>query len=278
MLNGVLILFGLLFLLNGFLYLRQPDMVFFPLRQLDGNPSQWGLVYEDVFFDSTNGKRIHGWFVPSGTQGKTILFFHGNGGNISHRRESIEIFHRLGMNVFIIDYQGYGRSEGKPSEKAMAGDARSAWQYLTGKRGLKPSQVIIFGRSLGGAVAARLAGETKPAALILESTFSSVNDMARELFPLLSWLIYPRYRFATAEHVSHVTAPLLYVHSRGDDVIPFHLGERVYQSANRPKVFLEIHGDHNSGFARSQPGYEQALGQFLDSDLLRQTGAKIQDR
>lgn len=250
-------------LLNGLMYLQQPSMIFFPDRRLQATPAQWGFDYEDVSFRAADGVQLHGWYVPRAGARRVLLFFHGNAGNISHRGDSIAIFNRLGLDVFIFDYRGYGRSEGQPGEEGMYRDASAAWRYLTEKRGFASEDVILFGRSLGGAVAANLAAEVPAGGLILESTLSSARDFANLVFPLLSRLVLLRYNFDTLAKVRQASCPLLVLHSREDEVMPFRLGEKVYAAAGEPKRFVEISGDHNGGFLRSQPAYEAALADFV---------------
>jgi fermentation-respiration switch protein FrsA (DUF1100 family) len=266
--NILLLLLGLA-LLNGCMYLQQPSMIFFPYATLDQTPAEWGLAYEDVFLDTEDGVRLHGWYIPRHGSKQTLLFFHGNAGNISHRGASVEIFHRLGLNVFIFDYRGYGKSQGKPEENGLYKDARAAWRYLTDERGFDQEDIILFGRSLGGAVAADLAAEIQPGGLILESTFSSARDVANAVFPILSRLIFLRYDFNTVAHVRRVACPVLVLHSPDDDIIPFRLGEKVFQAANEPKSLVKMRGDHNSGFLMSQPDYERALGAFVSRSVMR---------
>ncbi len=260
--NILLLLLGLV-LLNGCMYLQQSSMIFFPYATLDQTPAEWGLVYEDVFLDTEDGVRLHGWYIPRHGSKQALLFFHGNAGNISHRGASVEIFHRLGLNVFIFDYRGYGKSQGKPDEKGLYKDARAAWRYLSKEREFGQEEIILFGRSLGGAVAAKLAAEIQPGGLILESTFSSAKDVANAVFPILSRLIFLRYDFDTAAHIRRVACPVLVLHSPDDEIIPFRLGEKVFQAANEPKSFVKMRGDHNSGILMSQPDYERALGAFV---------------
>lgn len=260
--NILLLLLGLV-LLNSCMYLQQSSMIFFPYATLDQTPAEWGLVYEDVFLDTEDGVRLHGWYIPRHGSKQALLFFHGNAGNISHRGASVEIFHRLGLNVFIFDYRGYGKSQGKPDEKGLYKDARAAWRYLSKERGFGQEEIILFGRSLGGAVAAELAAEIQPGGLILESTFSSAKDVANAVFPVLSRLIFLRYDFDTATHVRRVACPVLVLHSPDDEIIPFRLGEKVFQAAKEPKSFVKMRGDHNSGILMSQPDYERALGVFV---------------
>ena len=260
----VVILLFLVFL--GFMYVNQPHMVFFPIKELRGAPGSWGMEYENVTIESLDKTaKLHGWYIPAKGATKTLLFFHGNAGNISHRGESIQIFHNLGLNVFIIDYRGYGSSTGEPSEKGIYDDARSAWQYLTQTRAVPASDIIIFGRSLGGVVAAQLASQVNAAGLILESIFSSAKEVANHLMPVMSRLVYLRFSFDAVNTVKKVNFPLLVLHSPADDIIPYKFGKKVFAAGNEPKTFFEMKGDHNGGFLESQPEYQQALEKFINS-------------
>ncbi len=263
MVNGIVSVLLILLLLNVWMYFQQPAMTFYPYRQLYQTPSDWGLAYEDVFLTTPDETRLHGWYLPREGSQRALLFMHGNGGNISHRRDSLAIFHRLGFNVFIFDYRGYGRSEGVPGEQGLYEDAATAWQYLVDQRGFARDDIVLFGRSLGSTIAAKLAAEVGPAGLILESSITSARGFAQAVLPLLSRMVVMRYRFDTAAYVRRVTCPVLVAHSPDDDIIPFQLGEAVYAAANQPKTFLTMQGDHNSGFLQSQPGYEQGLREFM---------------
>jgi len=267
MFNGLFISVLVLSLFVGWLFHQQPAMIFFPTKSLVETPAEWGLQYEDTTLETADGVELHGWFIPHQEAPRTLLFFHGNAGNISHRRESVEIFHRLGLNVFIFDYRGYGNSQGEPSEDGLYLDAMAAWQYLAQEKGFDKQKIIVFGRSLGGAVACNLAAEVQPGALILESTFSSAKDMANVVFPIMSRIVPLRFKFNAEESIKRVTAPLLVVHSTEDDIIPFRLGEKIYHAANQPKSLVKMRGDHNSGFLLSQPAYEQGLETFLSMHL-----------
>lgn len=263
LLNAVIAIVLGVVALNVWMYFAQPAMVFYPTRDLDATPSDWGLAYEDVDLRAPDGVHLHGWYVPRTGSKRVVLFLHGNAGNISHRGDSIAIFHRLGLNVLIVDYRGYGQSSGKPSEAGLYRDALTAWRYLTDTRGIDAGHIIVFGRSLGGAVAAELATQVRPGALILESTFESARSMARAAFPVLSHLIVLRYRFDTHSRIQRVRCPVLVVHSAEDEIIPYYMGQRIFEAANQPKEMLTLRGDHNMGFIESQPEYERALGAFL---------------
>ena len=254
-------------LLNAVMFLQQPRMIYFPMETLDSTPKDWGYEFEDVYLQTSDGIQLHGWFIPTPGAGKTLLFFHGNAGNISHRRESIEIFLRLNLNVFIIDYRGYGRSQGKPNEKGTYADGDAAWDYLVNTRKVKPDDIVIFGRSLGGAVATHLAASSKPAALIVESAFSSARDMANIVLPLVSYLVYLRFNYDTVDTIQKVTCPVLVIHSKDDEIIPYRLGLKIYQSAKQPKSHLVIRGGHNDGFYISGTDYTEGLRTFMDTHL-----------
>jgi fermentation-respiration switch protein FrsA (DUF1100 family) len=200
-----------------------------------------------------------------------LLFFHGNAGNISHRLESIALFNRLGLDVLIVDYRGYGRSTGRPTEAGTYRDARAAWDYLVGARGIGPGRIVVFGRSLGGAVGAWLgsqlpAGEA-PAALIIESSFSSGADMARRLYPMFPAGLLTRLNYPVVDYAARLTCPVLVVHSRDDEIIPYAMGRAIYDAAPPPKYFLELRGDHNAGFWISRESYTAGLEAFFEDVL-----------
>jgi fermentation-respiration switch protein FrsA (DUF1100 family) len=256
------------------LYLFQGSMVFLanlPGRALEATPADIGLKYEDVRFDTADGERLHGWYVPAVNARGVLLFFHGNAGNISHRLESIMIFNRLGLDVLIVDYRGYGQSTGKPTESGTYRDAQAAWNYLLGERRASPGRIVIFGRSLGGAVGAWLAAglpvEQRPAAVIIESSFTSGADMARRLYPLFPARLLTRLKYTVAEYAARLPCPVLVVHSRDDEIIPFAMGQAIYAAAPQPKDFIELRGDHNAGFWISREAYMAGLDEFLNSVL-----------
>ena len=266
-----------LLLLNAFMYFQQPNMTFYPLSELDGTPANWGLDFENVNLQTTDGVRLHGWYVPAAGSEQVLLFFHGNAGNISHRRASLEVFYRLGLNVLMIDYRGYGQSQGSPSEAGLYMDASAAWAYLLDEKGFAADQVVIFGRSLGGAVAVDLASNVSARGLILESTMSSSRDFAQLVFPVLSRLIFMRFDFDSAAKLPSVKTPVLVLHSPDDEIMPFELGETVFEAANEPKAFVRMRGGHNDGFHLSQPEYEQALGEWLPKIYVKRgTGRKAE--
>lgn len=263
----VLIILALCLGVMSLLYVFQEKMIFFPGKRIVDTPGSIGLHYEDVYLVTEDDVRIHGWYVPRVDEKATVLFFHGNAGNISHRLDSISIFHDLGLSVFIIDYRGYGRSEGRPSEKGTYRDAMAAWNYLVDERRLRPDEIIVFGRSLGGGVAAGLAARVTPAAIILESTFTSIKELGKHYYPYLpvSWIA--RVRYSVDEDISSFNCPVLVIHSEQDDVVPFRHGQRLFANAREPKMFLPISGDHNTGFLLSGDVYVEGMKRFLETSL-----------
>ncbi len=256
--TGYVLLVAAIYLLQGrMLYL--PDQ---PGRELAATPADAGLDYEDVSIETADGVKLHGWYIP-GPSSRVLLFFHGNAGNISHRLESIRQFHHLGLSVFIIDYRGYGQSKGRASENGLYLDAEAAWRYLTRTRGVDPGDVVIFGRSLGASVAAWLAARHEPLALIVESSFSSVPDIAREIYPWLPVRWLSRLRHATVDYVRDVRCPVLVIHSRDDEIIPFHHGEAILAATPEPRSFLELRGSHNEAYLLDANNYVERLGEFL---------------
>lgn len=248
-------------------YAFQPHLVYFPTRELVADPAAVGLKYEDVRLETEDGVRLHGWFVPARQARATLLFLHGNAGNISHRLDSLRIFHGLGVDVLIIDYRGYGQSDGRPSEEGTYRDARAAWRHLVQARGAPPERIVVFGRSIGAAIAAALAVEHRPGALILESGFTSIPDLGADLYPWLPARWLARLHYDTRARLPRVAAPVLIVHSRDDEIIPFAHAEALYAAAREPKSLLVLRGSHNAGFMESGRSYIDGLAGFLDRHL-----------
>lgn len=250
----------LVFLLQGrLLYLAGA-----PGREIDATPDDVGLMYEDVWLETADGVEIHGWFVH-GNSDRVLLFFHGNAGNISHRLFSIRQFVDLGMSVFIIDYRGYGHSSGWANEEGLYRDAEAAWQYLVDDRDVAAQDIVVFGRSLGGSVAANLAAKVQPRALILESTFTSIPDIAQERYPWLPVRLISRLSHPTVEYLKDVHAPVLIIHSLDDQLIPYHHSKSLLETANQRGTILSIRGTHNNAIAVDAAAYTSGLNDFLAS-------------
>lgn len=259
---------ALYMLAAAWLYFSQKRMLFFPRAEHVAAPGLIGMKYSDVYLTNRLGTRIHGWWVPRDGARYAVLFAHGNGGNVSHRLETIRIFHELGLSVMLYDYSGYGKSEGEPSEEGMYADARAAWGWLTREQEIAPERVVLFGRSLGGAVTAHLAAELagegmRPAGMVLESTFTSVPDMAAYTYPWMPVRPLVRYQYDSAEALESVNVPTLFAHSEDDEIVPYALGLRLYEGYAGPKSFLSLTGDHNSGYLTMGDAYIQGLATFL---------------
>ncbi len=247
-------------------YLMQARMLYLanvPGRSLERTPADIGTEFHDVSIDTADGVRLHGWYVPADSD-RVLLFFHGNAGNISHRLESIRQFLQLGLSVLIIDYRGYGQSEGRTTEQGIYRDAEAAWRYLTETNNIPATRIIVFGRSMGASAAAYLAARHRPLALIIESSFTSVPDIAREYYPWLPVRWLSRLRHAAEEFVRQSKSPVLVIHSRDDEIVPLHHGKAIFAAAGDPKAFLEIRGTHNDAFLRDEQNYLSGLRSFLD--------------
>lgn len=254
-------------LLSALLYFMQPRFIYYPSTALAGKPSDIGLEYQDLELRTADGVRLHGWLVPHPQSRLMLLFLHGNAGNISHRLDFIRVFHDMGLAVLMLDYRGYGRSEGRPTEEGTYQDALAAWSALTQDRGTAPRDIVVYGQSLGGGVATWLAERITPGAVILESAFTSVTDMARHYYPYLPVGLLTRIRYPNIERVPRIHSPILFIHSRTDEIVPYEFGATLFAAANEPKSFLEIRGGHNDGFYVSMDAYTRGIAKFLRKHL-----------
>jgi fermentation-respiration switch protein FrsA (DUF1100 family) len=244
-------------------YVVQDRLLYFPLGEVRATPSVLRLPYEDVRLATQDGQTLAAWWIPAQKERAVLLFCHGNAGNISHRLDSIDIFNRLGLSVLIFDYRGYGASTGRPSEQGTYRDADAAWRYLVEVQKKQPERIILFGESLGGAVAADSASRRKAGGLIIMSSFTSIPALARELYPFLPvrWLV--KFRYATIDKIGAIAAAKLIIHSPDDEIIPFAQGRALYEKAAEPKQFLQIRGGHNEGFLVSGDMYVKGLDNFI---------------
>ncbi|NGP77255.1 alpha/beta hydrolase [Balneolaceae bacterium YR4-1] len=257
-------LIGLYLLLIVLLYVFQTGMMYHPTEHLYQTPTAIQLDFEDVTFKSANGDEIHGWFIPAEPARATVLLSHGNAGNISDRLETLRILNNLELNVLIYDYSGYGKSTGSPSEQTTYENVLAAWNYLTGQRNIPSESIILMGRSLGGPVAAWLATKEEPAGLILESTFTSATNLATEIYPFLPVRLMLRFTYPTTDYLSKSSVPVLVMHSREDQLIPFHHGKELYEVAGMPKMFFEMNGAHGNAHMVTGEEYANALDKFLN--------------
>jgi fermentation-respiration switch protein FrsA (DUF1100 family) len=241
----------------------EKGLVFFPDPHLVGTPIDVGLEYEDVFFDTSDAVKLHGWWVPA-PGAPVFLWFHGNAGNISHRLENIKLLHDLvGVQVFIFDYREYGRSQGRISREGSFLDAAAAYRYVTETRRVPAGDAVLFGRSLGTALATDLAVKNPCRALILESAFTNSSDMAKMLAPFLfDWR--PRVPYDNLGKIANVKAPVLIIHGSDDEIIPVEMGRKVFAAANSPKDLYIIPGaHHNDTYVVGSKDYFQRLQAFI---------------
>jgi fermentation-respiration switch protein FrsA (DUF1100 family) len=254
--------------------LLEESMIYFPTRYPEGFWDTRRLAegsggsFEDHYFTTEDGLRLHGWWArPAeegfGTARVVLLLFHGNAGNLSDRADLVARLLRLPVQVFIIDYRGYGRSEGRPTEEGLYLDAQAAWRYLVEERSQPPQSIVLFGRSLGGAVAVDLATRARPGGLILESTFTSMAEMAGHHFPVVPRFLI-RTRMDSLVKIGSIAVPKLHIHSPADEVVPYRLGQRLYEAGPNPKRFHEVPGaGHNETYLVGGASYMEAIRSFL---------------
>lgn len=265
--NIIFLICAFLFFIWFFRYIEWHS-IFFPIRDFSYTPHNLNLEYEDIFFKTKDGLKINAWFIPADSvaadaaTGYTILFSHGNGGNISHRVSKIEMLNKLGLNIFIYDYRGYGKSEGRPSEAGIYLDAQAAYDYLTKEKKVNPDNIIAYGESLGSAVSVDLAVKVKLKALILEGAFSQAKDIAVQIYPFLpSFLVYSK--FDSMMKIKNITVPKLFIHSSNDEIVPIRLSRKLYEAAPEPKLFTTLEGGHNTSFIDSQAQYKDSISSFV---------------
>lgn len=257
------------------LYFFQPRLVYFPQigRDIVATPQAYSLDFEAVNIPTEDGETLYAWWVPAQDAHGTILFFHGNAGNISHRIDYLRMFHRLGYAMLIFDYRGYGKSTGSPSEEGTYRDATAAWRWLTQTRGIGPGEIVYVGESLGGAVASWLAVQHAPRALVLLSTFTSAPDLGAQVYPFIPVRLISRFSYDSLARIGQIKVPVLVAHSRDDDIVPFAHGRRIFEAAGEPKQFLEMRGGHNDCFIFMREEWVKVLAAFLD-----QHGRTLQDK
>jgi len=247
----------------GVMMFFEESLIFFPARYPEGDWQPEGLVFKDAWFQSADGTRIHGWYLPHERPRAVVLYCHGNAGNVSHRADILQILHEsVGVSVLAFDYRGYGRSEGKPSEAGILADARAARAWLAQRAGVAPGRVVLMGHSLGGAVAVDLAADDGARALVVEGGFTSLPDVAAYHYPWLPVRWAMRTRLDAAGKIAAYRGPLLQSHGTADTIVPYRLGRRLFEAANEPKQFVTLPDlDHND----PQPvEYYRALVAFLD--------------
>jgi fermentation-respiration switch protein FrsA (DUF1100 family) len=246
-------------LLTGFVMLFEDRFIYFPTPG-DVGPSPG----EDVELTAADGVRLHAWWLPNPKARATLIYLHGNAGHIGDRRDIVEDLRSLPADVLALDYRGYGKSQGTPSEAGLYADARAAYDWLIAK-GVAPKRIVLYGKSLGGAVAADLASKVEVGALILQSTFTSTPDMAGQVMPFFPARLLMRTKYDTLSKMKAIACPKLIVHGRRDEMIPFEMAERNFAAAAEPKESAWFdEGGHNTLIDRNGPAWREALRRFVD--------------
>lgn len=244
-------------------------LIFFPPKYPQGfaDPAVYGLNAEEVWIEASDGVRLNAFFIAEPDSRRVMLLLHGNAENIGYGLPRLKAFSALGLNLFALDYRGYGRSEGLPDEAGVYRDAEAAYRYLVEQRGFRGEAIVLYGNSLGGAVAVDLAARHPCGALILESTFTNAPEMARRMFLLPLFQYIPKSRFDSLKKISAVRAPILIIHGTRDEVVPFEMGERLFVAAPEPKRFLRVEGaGHNDVLAVAGEKYLEAMRSVLGDD------------
>lgn len=259
----------LIFIICIWLFFRwfERNNIYFPTKEMEYTPSQYRLKYEEITFLTKDQKTINAWYIPASDTVKpigTLLFCHGNAGNISDRLAKLNMFHDLKLNTLIFDYRGYGKSNGKPSEKGTYLDAQAAYEYLMSRKDVDTTKLILYGESLGCAVAIELAKRKVPAAaLICESPFTSIANVGKEFYPYLPTKLIVSNRYDSISKIGLVTIPKLFIHSRDDEIMGFHHSQQLIAASQEPKELLVIKGSHNEGFLDSEKIYKKGIAEFL---------------
>jgi len=243
--------------------------IFYPERTLAATPKNLGLPFENVTITTQDHVKLHGWLIKAPLASSTLVFFHGNAGNIGGRLGKIDLFHHMGLNVLIIDYRGYGNSEGFPTEQGIYKDAAATFDYLLQRDDMKGQNIISYGASLGGAVAIDLATKRPVSCVIVDSSFSSAVDMAKRIYPFIpSFLI--KSKMNSIDKIKNISVPVLFIHSIEDQTVPFALGKKLYDAALGPKEFIKITGSHNDGHIHDEEKVRNGIGAFLKNlDLIK---------
>ena len=245
------------------LYFMQPTFLYKPVRQVSYTPAELGLEFEKVILKTADDLKLQAWYIPADISAPTVLFCHGNGGNITHRLDTVNIFYNLGLNCLVFDYRGYGNSEGKISEEGTYLDAAAAFEWLTNEKKISPEEIILFGRSLGGSIAAQLATRVDCMGLVVESAFTSYADIGSKFYPYMPVRWFARYGYKTIDYIRDVDCPVMIIHSRNDEIAPFEFGLKLYEASNPPNEFVEIFGGHNDAFLVSAEIYKKAWKKWI---------------
>ncbi len=248
------------------LFFGQSRMLYQPRPDYGVTPDDVGMAFTSVTLDTPDGEKLAAWYIPaaSGKGQWTVLYCHGNAGNNSYRLHTLQLIHELGLNCLIVDYRGYGQSSGRPTEKGTLTDIKAGWDWLVNEKGCSSGEIVIFGRSLGGSIAAMTAVEVEPAAVIIESSFTSFVDTGKHYYPWFPVRVFARYDYNTLAAVEQLKCPVFITHSPDDEVIPYKFGKQLFEAANEPKLFRELKGTHNEGFFENPLLYKSIWQDFFE--------------
>lgn len=254
------------------LYFHQSRYVYHPEKAWIATPGTYGIAYKDVTLRPSDGVQLSAWFVPAERSKGTVIFCHGNARNMSSDLDAVRMFHGFHYNILIFDYRGYGKSTGHPDEEGTYRDAEAAWSWVVNTEHESPGRIVISGRSLGSAIAGDLAskhappygGAGAPGALILEAAFTSLAEAGQDLYPYFPVKFLSRYKYATLSKCDRIHCPVLIVHSRQDELIPFRHAERLYAALKGKKEFIVLGGPHKGGYKPTLGKYERGVKRFLD--------------
>src|SRR3989338_3580078 len=259
----ILILLLGLGLIFGYVRYLEYKGVYYPAKEILIYPSSVSISFKDIYITTEDNVKINGWFISNPEAKYTLLFFHGNAGNIGDMIDKLTLLYEAGFSILIIDYRGFGKSQGRPMESGFYRDASAAYGYLINTINIRAEQIVLYGESLGSAVAVDLAFHRRVRALILEGAFSRGRDMAVKIYPFLPGFIFSN-SFDSLTKVKEINATKLFIHSRDDEIVPFNLARKLYNHARGPKEFLEIEGDHNNAFLSSRHLYISSISAFIE--------------
>jgi fermentation-respiration switch protein FrsA (DUF1100 family) len=242
------------------------SQVFFPDTTIEQTPVDLDLPFEDIWFTSSDAVRLHGWLIPASSPKYLLLFCHGNAGNISHRLDNVRLLHNRGISVFIFDYRGYGRSQGRISEKGFYLDSEAAYEVAKKWAEQNGAKLVVFGRSLGGIAATHLGATKNCDGLILESTFTNMGAMARAHYPLPFAESLLKHRLNAVDQIVEVRIPKLFFHGDKDRIVPIKLGRKLFEAASNPKEFVVLQGaGHNDTYFVGGKDYFKKIESFFAS-------------
>ncbi len=255
---------AVIFVIYAYIKYIEARGIFYPVKQVEFTPKVINAAFDDVYIKTEDNITLNGWFIPCDNSKYTLIFLHGNAGNIGNRLDKINLLRETGVNIFIIDYRGYGRSKGQPNEFGFYCDAKTAYEYLVNERKITPRQIILYGESLGGAVAINLAAKSEVKAIILEGAFSSGKDMAKIIFPFFPGFFFAD-KFNSLKKINSIKAAKLFIHTKEDEIVPFNLAKKLFDSAPEPKIFAELNGSHNEAFLSSEDKYIPVIKSFINN-------------